>query len=182
MTGTTIQTASFDLQPVLQGELLTLRPLREEDYDNLYAAASDPLIWEQHPIPDRYKEDVFKKFFRDAMASGGALLAIDSKDGRVIGTSRFFAYDPANSEIEIGFTFLARSHWGGVYNREMKQIMLRHAFQFVNNVVFLVDPKNFRSQRAVEKIGAIRAGSRLNAMGKDNYLYKIPAPTEPRQA
>jgi RimJ/RimL family protein N-acetyltransferase len=171
---------SFDLQPVLHGELLTLRPLREEDYNDLYVVASDPLIWDQHPCPDRYKEDVFKKFFRDAMASGGALLAIDSKDGRVIGTSRFFAYDPANSEIEIGFTFLARSHWGGVYNREMKQIMLRHAFQFVNNVVLLIGPQNFRSQRAAEKIGAVRDGSRLNAMGKDNFLYRISAPTEPR--
>ena len=119
------------------------------------------------------------------MASGGALLAIDcnidSKDGRVIGTSRFFAHDPTNSEIEIGFTFLARSHWGGIYNGEMKQLMLRHAFRFVNNVVFLIGPQNLRSQRAVEKIGAIRAGSRLNAMGKDNYLYRISAPTEPPQ-
>src|SRR5262249_33704102 len=96
----------FDLQPTLKGELLELRPLRAEDFDDLYAVASDPLIWEQHPVRDRYKENVFKEFFRESLASGGALIAIDSKDGRVIGSSRFHGYDPVKSEIEIGWTFL----------------------------------------------------------------------------
>ncbi len=144
---------SFDLQPVLKGKLLELRPLRPEDFNDLYAVGSDPLIWEQHPIKDRYKEEVFKGFFREALESGGALIAIDSKDGQVIGSSRFHGYDKEKSEIEIGWTFLARSHWGGIYNREMKQLMLRHAFQFVNSVIFLVGPQNLRSQRAMEKIG-----------------------------
>src|SRR5262245_26768651 len=102
---------SFDLQPTLKGELLELRPLRPEDFDNLYAAASDPLIWEQHPIKDRYKEEVFQVFFREALQSGGTLIAID-KDGRVIGSSRFHGYDQEKSEVEIGWTFLARPHWG----------------------------------------------------------------------
>src|SRR5712691_4162790 len=146
----------FDLQPILKGELLELRPLRAEDFHDLYAVASDPLIWEQHPIKDRYKEEVFKGFFREALESGGALIAIDSKDGQVIGSSRFNGYDKEKSEIEIGWAFLARSHWGGVYNREMKQLMLRHTFQFVTRVIFLVGPKNFRSQRAVEKIGGVK--------------------------
>src|SRR4026207_1974038 len=127
---------SFELQPILKGELLELRPLRTDDFHDLYAVASDPLIWEQHPNNDRYKEEVFSEFFRDARQSGGALIAIDSGDGQVIGSSRFHGYDKEISEIEIGWTFLARSHWGGVYNREMKQLMLRHAFKFVDNVVF----------------------------------------------
>jgi RimJ/RimL family protein N-acetyltransferase len=165
---------SFELQPVLKGELLELRPLREEDYPRLYAVASDPLIWEVHPMRDRYKKDVFKEFFREAMESGGALIAIDSKDGKVIGSSRFYGYDEQKSEIEIGWTFLARSHWGGVYNKEMKYLMLRHAFRFVNTVVFLVGPQNFRSQRALEKIGAVRAGSR-SVGGRENLLYQITA-------
>src|SRR6478752_2109559 len=106
----------FELQPHLQGELLELRPLREDDFAALFAVASDPLIWEQHPNSDRYQEEVFRAFFRDAMQSGGALLALDRNDGRVIGSSRYFGYDEANSEVEIGWSFLARSHWGGVYN------------------------------------------------------------------
>ena len=166
---------SFDFQPILNGELLGLRPLRPEDFHDLYAVASDPLIWEQHPIKDRYKEDVFKEFFREALESGGALIAIDSKNGRVIGSSRFHGYDQEKSEIEIGWTFLARSHWGGVYNREMKQLMLRHAFRFVNNVIFLVGPQNVRSQRALEKMGAVRVGSRPDGGGRDSFVYQIAA-------
>jgi N-acetyltransferase len=163
----------FDLQPVLRGELLWLRPLRPGDWDALYAVASDPLIWEQHPCSDRYKEDVFRQFFREALESGGAFVVIDARDGRVIGSSRFHGYDGAKSEIEIGWTFLARTHWGGVYNGELKQLMLRHAFGFVKRVVFLVGPGNRRSQRALEKIGAVRAGSRTNGRGEDSFAYAI---------
>src|SRR6187455_3247834 len=106
----------FDLQPVLRGDLIELRPLREDDFPALFALASDPLIWEQHPEPDRCTEPVFRRFFDGGMASGGALIAIDRRDGRVIGSSRFAGYDEARREIEIGWTFLARSHWGGHYN------------------------------------------------------------------
>jgi RimJ/RimL family protein N-acetyltransferase len=165
----------FELQPTLKGTLLELRPLCAEDFDNLYAVAADPLIWEQHPSNDRYKEDVFKVFFRDAMNSGGALIAIDSKDGRVIGSSRYNGHDQEKSEIEIGWTFLARSHWGGVYNREMKHLMLEHAFRFVENVVFLIGPQNHRSQRAMEKIGGVRVGMRRDATGRDSFVYQITA-------
>ena len=168
---------SFDLQPILKGELLELRPLRAEDFHDLYAVAADPLIWEQHPSNDRYKEEVFKGFFRDALQSGGALLAIDCEDGEIIGSSRFHGYDKEKSAIEIGWTFLARSHWGGVYNREMKQLMLRHAFRFVDSVVFLVGPQNFRSQRAMEKIGGVRVGSRPDSTGRESVVYQITAST-----
>ena len=164
---------AFDLQPTLKGELLELRPLRPEDFQDLYAVAADPLIWEQHPSKDRYKEEVFKAFFRETLESGGALLALDCKDGRVIGSSRFHGYDQDKGEIEIGWTFLARSHWGGSFNREMKQLMLRHAFRFVDSVIFLVGPQNLRSQKAVEKIGGVRVGSRPDASGRDSFVYQI---------
>jgi RimJ/RimL family protein N-acetyltransferase len=163
---------TFDPQPILKGELLELRPLRTEDYDRLFAVASDPLIWEQHPNNDRYKEEVFKAFFRDAMQSGGALVAIDSKTGQVIGSSRFYGYDPEKKEVEIGWTFLSRSCWGGLYNGEMKRLMLQHAFRFVDHVVFLIGPQNLRSQRSVEKIGAVRVGSR-HRNGQDCVVYQI---------
>jgi RimJ/RimL family protein N-acetyltransferase len=159
----------------LTGDLLELRPLRPEDYQDLFAVAADPLIWEQHPCKDRYQEEVFKVFFREALESGGALLALDRKDGCAIGSSRFHGYDEGKSEVEIGWTFLARSHWGGAYNREMKRLMLRHAFRFVNSVVFLVGPHNFRSQRAVEKIGGARAGTRLDGTGRESLGYRLEA-------
>ena len=139
--------------------------------------AADPLIWEQHPAKDRYQEEQFRVFFREALESGGALVAIDTKDGRVIGSSRFHGYDGDKSEVEIGWTFLARSHWGGRYNGEMKQLMLQHAFRFVDRVVFLVGLHNRRSQRAVEKIGGVRVGSRPDASGHDSIVYQITAAT-----
>jgi RimJ/RimL family protein N-acetyltransferase len=162
---------SFDLQPLLTGDLVALTPLRDEDFPALFAVASDPLIWEQHPEPDRCTEPVFRRFFRGAMESGGAFLVVDRQDGRVVGSSRYAGYDEANSEIEIGWTFLARSHWGGACNRELKHLMLTHAFRFVRRVVFRVGPHNRRSQRALEKIGAACVG--LEPAPRESVLFEI---------
>ncbi|WP_417384640.1 GNAT family N-acetyltransferase [Gimesia sp.] len=170
---------TFDLQPTLQGELLQLRPLEPADFAALYAVASDPLLWEQHPARTRYQEPVFQKLFQQSLASGGALVAIDNSTGTVIGSSRFNGYNPAASEIEIGWSFLARSHWGGRYNGEMKRLMLQHAFRFVDSVIFLIGPDNLRSQRAVEKIGAFRDGSRTDGTGCESWLYRIRALKQP---
>ena len=168
---------SFELQPVLTSELLELRPLRTGDFEQLYAVASDPLIWEQHPNADRCERDVFRKFFDEAMESGGALIAIDRKDDRVIGSSRFHCYDLERSEIEIGWSFLARSHWGGVYNGEMKRLMLTHAFKFVDNVIFFVGSNNLRSQRAVEKIGGVRVGAKMDPNGRESFIFRLTRST-----
>jgi RimJ/RimL family protein N-acetyltransferase len=173
------------LQPVLKGQLLELRPLRLDDFQDLYEVASDPLIWEQHPHNTRYQEEVFKKFFHDALASGGALIAIDSDTHRVIGSSRYDGYDQEKSQVEIGWTFLARSHWGGVYNGEMKRLMLDHAFQFVQSVIFVIGKQNFRSQKAIEKLGGVRVGSTVDSGGADCFVYRIQrgtpgAPKTPR--
>lgn len=167
---------AFDLQPTLAGELLRLRPLREEDWKELFAAASDPRIWEQHPEPTRYQEKVFRKYFRGAMECGGALVVIDAKTNRIVGSSRYIGYNESRSEIEIGYTFLTRAYWGGVYNREMKHLMLGHAFRFVRHVVFLVGPENLRSQKAMEKIGGVRVEPRYNATGRFQVVYQIDAP------
>jgi RimJ/RimL family protein N-acetyltransferase len=166
----------FDLQPTLRGSLLELRPLRRDDFAALYGVTSDSLIWELHPNPDRYQEPVFRAFFEQGLTSGGALLVIDLATRRVIGTSRFDRYDEARNEIEIGWTFLARSHWGGKYNGEMKELMLTHAFRFVTRVVFIVGPGNLRSRRALEKIGATHNGWRPDDSGEPRVLYEITPP------
>lgn len=165
----------FDPQPTLTGKLLTLRPLRPDDFDGLYAVASDPLIWEQHPDSDRYQESVFREFFRCALESGGALVAIDARDGVIVGSSRFHDLNEAESRIEIGWTFLARSHWGGPFNGEMKGLMLRHAFGSVYSVIFVIGSHNIRSQRGTEKIGATRVGSRVDSDGQVHFVYRITA-------
>jgi len=162
----------FDPQPVLRGPSLTVRPLRQGDVEALYAVARDPLIWAQHPVPDRHRFEGFQRFFADALASGGALV-VTTSDGEIIGSSRFHGYHEQRSEVEIGWTFLARSHWGGTANRELKRLMLRHAFRCVERVVFLVGPENLRSQRSLEKLGAARVGTRLDGAGKESVLFEL---------
>jgi len=171
---------SFDLQPHLKGELIELRPLTLEDWDDLFAVASDPLIWEQHPESDRYKEDVFRICLSEALESGGAFVIIDRENPQIIGSTRFYGYDTEKSEIEIGWTFLARNYWGGRYNRELKQSMLDHAFKFAENVIFYVGENNIRSQKATEKIGGIKDGVVKKAYGNRppslNVRYVIKRP------
>ena len=156
---------SFDLQPHLKGELLELRPLARDDWNELLAVASDSLIWEQHPEPDRYTENVFRTYFQGALESGGAFAILERKTQQIIGSTRFYGYDPEKSEIEIGWTFLARKYWGGRYNAEMKRLLLNHAFKFVRNVVFFVGEDNVRSQKAMEKVGATKVGTTIREYG-----------------
>jgi N-acetyltransferase len=155
-------------QPTLTGDLIEVRPLREGDFDELFAAAADPLLWEQHPDTERWREDAFRAYFDDHLASGGALVVLDHATGKLIGATRYDNYDEERSEVEIGWTFLARRYWGGVYNADLKRIMLEHAFKSVTTVVFLVGENNLRSRRAVEKLGAVENGRR-----RDMVLYKL---------
>jgi RimJ/RimL family protein N-acetyltransferase len=169
----------FDFQPRLSGQLVTLRPLAADDFDELYGVAADPLIWQQHPDRDRYRKDVFQRFFRDALGSGGALAIVDNRDGLIIGSSRFHGYDPARREVEIGWTFLARSHWGGRFNGEVKRLMLQHALKYVNSVILLVVRENVRSCRAVEKIGGVLVGTSPDASGRESLVYRVNRGTPP---
>lgn len=144
-------------QPRLTGERLLLRPLAAEDWDALFAVAADPLIWELHPAHDRWREPVFAEFFANALKFKGAVAVIDRASGSIVGSSRWQGHVerswPERSSVEIGWTYLARSHWGGAYNRELKRLMLAHALRFVERVDFQIGETNLRSRRAMEKIG-----------------------------
>lgn len=142
------------LQPVLRGPLLYMSPSRAEDFEALLAVASDPLIWEQHPARDRWRREVFRVFFDGGLTSAGALTVRETSSDDVIGSSRYYAYSASTREIAIGYTFLARRCWGGAFNREMKRLMLAHAFQFVDRVWFHIAVENRRSRRAIEAVGA----------------------------
>lgn len=146
----------MDRQPVLEGERLQLRPLREDDWEALFAVASDPEVWALHPANDRWQEPVFRAFFADALAHQGALAVIEKASGAIVGSSRFQGYDPADGgSVEIGWTFLARRLWGGGYNAEMKRLMLAHALQFVERVDFRVGENNVVSRGAMKNIGGL---------------------------
>lgn len=144
---------SVALQPTLAGAIVALRPVVAADWDALYAVASDPLIWAGHPMRDRWQEAVFRRFFDEALASGGGLVATDAASGAVIGFSRYDRERVEPGEVEIGWTFLARSHWGGAANADMKRLMIAHALRHFDRALFLVGETNLRSRRAMEKIG-----------------------------
>lgn len=165
----------MNLQPTLKGDKVLLRPLREEDLDQLYQVASDPLIWELHQNRDRHKLETFNEFFNDGLASNGALIAIDNVTNKVIGTSRYQKEEKAESTVEIGWSFLSRSYWGGEYNGEMKRLMIDHAFRYFENVILYIDKHNIRSQKAALKIGALRVmePSNLIHQDKDNWSFVI---------
>ena len=169
-----------DLQPHLVGERVELRPATSDDFDALYAVAQDPLIWAGHPAHDRWQESVFRAFFEAGIASGGMLVLLDRTGGEVVGSSRYDFGRAEAGEVEIGWTFLARSHWGGGFNAEMKGLMIDHAFRFAEGVIFVVGEGNLRSRRAVEKIGGTLTERRLvMEMAGDfvpHVVYRIDRP------
>ena len=173
-------TEVLDRQPHLIGDLVELRPATAADFDALFAVASDPLIWEVHPAHDRWQEPVFRRFFADGLASGGMLVAIDRATGAVIGSSRYDFGRAEPGEVEIGWTFLARSHWGGRYNGEMKKLMLDHAFTGVERTMFMIGETNGRSRRAIEKIGGRLtdriATAHLAGVTVTHVIYTIDRP------
>ena len=152
------------MQTVLQDDRLLLRPMTSADHDVLFAVASDREIWAIHPAHDRWQALVFRAFFDERLASGGALVAIDRSTGDAIGSSCYDTINAGNGEVEIGWTYLARAYWGGVWNRSMKRLMLEHAFTRFETAIFLVGTDNMRSRRAMEKIGGRLTERRLTVM------------------
>jgi len=153
-----------DWQPLLVGETVALRPLASDDWKEMFAAASDPLIWAVHPVRDRYEEPVFRRNFDEALASGSALAILERSTGAIIGMSRYHGFDPERSEVEIGWTFLVRRHWGGATNAEVKSLMLDHAFQWAACVYFRVGDTNWRSRGAMAKIGGVLRDGLIEVM------------------
>ena len=168
----------MDIQPsYLVNDIVELVPLKQSDFEELYAVASDPLIWEQHPNPDRYKKEVFEVYFKGAIASGGAFLIKDPSTNDILGCTRFYDFNETEKSVLIGYTFFARSCWGKGINHAVKHLMLDHAFQFVDKVIFHVGALNRRSQIAMERLGAIKTGevevAYFGEPTKLNFIYTI---------
>jgi RimJ/RimL family protein N-acetyltransferase len=167
----------FELQPSIDNQWIKLEPLEPGDFEALYSVASDPLIWEQHPNKNRYQREVFATYFQGAIESGGAFRVIDNTTGTLIGSSRYYDLDEAKRLVAVGYTFISRDHWGGGWNRALKTLMLEHAFQFVDRVIFHVGVDNLRSRRAMEKLGAVHIGeaamSYYGERSQQNVIYEI---------
>jgi RimJ/RimL family protein N-acetyltransferase len=142
------------LQPYIESDVVKIRPLEASDFESLYTLAADPKVWQQHQNKDRYTFENFTIFFNEAIASKGALTIIDVKTKDLIGSSRFKIIDESEKIVEIGWSFLGISYWGGTYNRAFKKLMVNYALEYCNAVIFFVNPLNYRSQKAMEKLGA----------------------------
>lgn len=157
----------------LENELIRLIPLRETDFETLYQIASDPLIWEQHPKKNRYKRDIFIRFFEHAISRKSAFLIQEKSTGIVIGSSGYYDYNPLDSSIIIGYTFMARKYWGGTYNKASKKLLLNYAFQHVEKVYFHIGAENTRSQIAIARIGAKKVREFTSVEKGIEYEYLI---------
>lgn len=144
----------INLQPVLEDQLVILRPLQRGDFEDLFRISHNPLVWQQHPAKERSEIGGFSRFFQDALDSGSAFCILDKKNKNIIGTTRFNPSAEISNAIEIGWTFIAPEFWGGTINKSIKNLMLEHAFTGYEYVLFYIHSENFRSQKAVEKIGA----------------------------
>ena len=168
---------NFDIQPVLNNDQVILYPLQEDDFEALYAVASDPRIWEQHPNKDRWKEDVFRTFFAGAIQSKGAFKILDKPTGKIIGSTRMYDYNEQESSIMIGYTFFATDCWGKGINLSVKALMLDYLFQFITKVYFQIGAHNIRSQVAIGRLGAKKVGEQQVAYfgepQKLNYIFSI---------
>lgn len=149
-----MKTLEISMQQFLYGSSLNLRPLRASDWEDLYRCASDPEVWMLHPEKNRFEKERFLTYFHKALESQSAFAIIEKTTGKAIGSSRYYDLNPGEKRVCIGYTFLSRRHWGGGSNRELKYLMLKHAFQYVDNVRFEIGVDNIRSRRAIEKIGA----------------------------
>lgn len=168
---------NINLQPELENELIKISPLKEVDFEKLFNVASDPLIWEQHPNKNRYKKEMFENYFDGAIKSGGAFLVKDALTDEVIGCSRYYDFIPEGNTISVGYTFLARKYWGTVYNKALKTLMLDYIFDYADKVLFHIGALNIRSQKAIERLGAVKIDEvEMQYYGEDsskNFIYLI---------
>ena len=150
---------------------ISLFQVKEEDFDELYLVASNPAIWEQHPENDRWKKENFSIFFKNGLQNEfGFLLIIDKNTNQIIGSTRFYSYDKIDKAIRIGFTFISKDFWGTSTNFEVKKMMLSYTFKYLDKVYFDIGTNNFRSRKAVEKLGANLFNN--NKKGKVVYILK----------
>ncbi len=169
---------NFELQPnYLKNEIVTLMPLLESHFDDLYEVASNPLVWEQHPNPNRYQKEIFRTYFQGAIQSKGAFLVVDSQNNYTIGCSRFYDLNVENKSIKIGYTFIGIDFWGKEFNKNLKKLMIDYVFQNLDSVIFDIGANNIRSQKAIAKIGAIKIDEQIveyyGEAPKLNFVYQI---------
>ena len=170
---------------VIEGRGIRLEPLREDHADVLAAAAGDGRLWELWftavPAPEKTRD-----YIADALKGqrDGHMLpwiVRDVASGNVIGSTRYHDIVPAVDRVEIGYTWYAQSRWRSHVNTTCKLLLLTHAFDALGCkcVGLRTDNFNFRSQRAIEALGAKKDGvirhhaARRDGTVRDTVIYSI---------
>ncbi len=168
----------MDIKPVtLAGRHVRLEPLAHSHVPDLTAGGTDPDIWQYIPYPPVHEEADMRAWVDDLLArqaKGTDLpFAVVHKDlGRAIGASRYLDIQRPNRAVEIGGTWYAPEHQRTAANTEAKLLLLSHAFETLGciRVQLKTDERNVRSQRAIERIGAVREGTlRHNVIMPDGF-------------
>ena len=178
----------MDVTPVtLTGTVLTLEPLDERHAPDLFAAMQDEevcryLAW---PPPKTLDETLaLVRDARDLMARRQSIVwaQVWNATGRAIGSTRLLDVRPADRQVEIGFTFLARDFWRTPANTESKYLLLTYCFERLEcvRVALKTDGRNVRSQEAIARLGAVREGvlrRHMNVRGyqRDTVYFSILA-------
>lgn len=167
----------MNVQPVtLAGRVVRLEPLRDEHAPGLLAAA-DPELFRFTPqgpaewTVDGFRADIAKV---NAIPDTVAFAIIHGPKNTVIGRTTYMEIRPAHRGLEIGRTWLARAHQGTAVNPEMKYLLMRHAFETLGaiRVQYKTGHTNLQSQRAIDKLGAVREGVLRNHMIQPDGSYR----------
>ena len=168
----------MNLQPTLTNNYLTIKPLQHCHYKSLFAIACNPLVWAQHPNPNRYKQAEFEVYFKGAMQSGGAFIILVTNTNEVVGCTRFYDFNTTTKNIFIGYTFVAINFWGSELNGATKKLLINYVFaNNIDTVQFHIGKYNIRSQKAIAKIGATLIGEiEMPYFGeptRPNFIYEV---------
>lgn len=175
------------MEPVeLSGELVVIEPLSAEHAAGLSVAADSEEVFVWLPYPRLADLDGARAWIADALADRDAdrrlpFTVLDAGDRSVIGSTSYWDFDAHNAHVEIGSTWLSRSSWGTGRNAETKLLLMTHAFEALGleRVAFRTDIRNERSQRAIERLGAVKEGTHRHEMmrrdgsWRDSVHYSI---------
>ena len=168
----------LQIEPVtLTGQLVRLEPLQAKHTEDLYKVSQDATIWLYMPMNPSHSLSVMKQWIATTLqvqATGAVLpfAIIELATQRSVGSTRYLNIDAPNRGLEIGWTWLASSVRRTGVNTECKYLLLQHAFETLQaiRVQFKTDSRNHVSQRAIERLGAVKEGVLRNHMiMPDNY-------------
>jgi RimJ/RimL family protein N-acetyltransferase len=156
----------MDIHPIiLTGRVVRLEPLTEAHIHPLAEAGNDPAIWTymrygQVDTPHKMRHHIEYLLALQARGNDLPFAVCHLADGRPIGMTRYMDIQPTNRSLEIGGTWYAPAYQRTAVNSECKYLLLTYAFETLEvvRVQIKTDLRNERSQRAIERLGAVREG------------------------